>query len=158
MGLGSIRGPPPPRSREGLSPSLHRRGPRHSYTNRSSFQKTASTNEWEWTYSAERFGAHGVPRGFSYKEKQELSCKCMFGGFLLSVCACGLFVNDHRISIQNLIAFLCGTLKETQHRGTLAKKNKARKKESSIKRQQETLHLKKNSLQSTAMIIQLPQQ
>lgn len=116
----------------GLSLSLHRHSTHRSYTNRLSFQKTASTNEWEWICSAERFGAHGVLRGFSYKAKQWNSQNSCFS---LSVCACGHFVNDQHISIQNLIAFLRSTLKEIQHQHTLDKKIKVRKKESSIRKQ-----------------------
>lgn len=34
--------------------------------------------------------------------------------FFVRVCACGHFVNDRHISMQNLIAFLRTTLKEIQ--------------------------------------------
>lgn len=60
----------------------------------------------------------------------ELS-KCMF--FFVSLCVCGHFVNDHRISIPYLIAFLPSTLKEIQHQDTLDIKIKVGKKESSIR-------------------------
>ena len=38
-------------------------------------------------------------------------CMCL----CVCVCVCGPLVNDHHISIQNLIACLRSTLKETQH-------------------------------------------
>lgn len=89
--LDSVRSPPP-RSREASARPCTGLSARRSYTNRSSFQKTASTNEWEWTYSAERLGAHRVPRDFSYKEKQQSSLVNACMGFFCCLCMCVAFL------------------------------------------------------------------